>query len=174
MIPLNEMGVIVEFSRYCGIAGWEIVSIQAAFPDVLIMNKDTGESIRAEFEYNSSSFYAHRHDPFGCDLIICWKHDWKECVMPVWELSDEDWTTKATVTPMDQKDRKIMFLLVELQNAKAKIAAMREKPENPGGFVCECGFEVGSQAALNAHQRKHKQIIGYAVSMEPIKAEKKQ
>ena len=175
MKPLNEMGVIVEFAKACEAAGWEIISIQAAFPDVLIMNSKTGESYRAEFEYNSSSFYVHKHDPSNCDLIICWVHDWKECVMPVWELSDPNWTATAFINRMDDKDRKIMSLLVDVAYWKAKaIEAQNNSPKTKKGsnaFSCGCGEVYGSQSALNAHQRKHKQIAGYAVSFEPIAKE---
>ena len=46
------------------------------------------------------------------------------------------------------------------------------EPAKPA-FVCSvAGCKAkpfGSQSALNAHQRKHKKIAGYAVSFEPIK-----
>jgi hypothetical protein len=87
---------------------------------VTIRNMQTGEIIKAEFEYNSSSFYAHRHDPAKCDLIICWLHDWKDCVMPVWELSDPNWAAMAYVNKMDEKDRQIMKLLVDVAYWKSK------------------------------------------------------
>ena len=35
--------------------------------------------INIEFELYSSNFVKHKHDPNKCDLIICWKHDWKKC-----------------------------------------------------------------------------------------------
>jgi hypothetical protein len=22
---------------------------------------------------------AHGHDPKGCDIIVCWRHNWKKC-----------------------------------------------------------------------------------------------
>lgn len=63
----------------------------------------------------------------------------------------------------------------------AKPKRKREKPaESPlepalaepkPAFVCSCGYEAKTQPALNAHQRKHKQIAGYAVSFEPIQKE---
>lgn len=45
------------------------------------------------------------------------------------------------------------------------------KPTEPAtepAFVCSCGYAAKSQSALNAHQRKHKQITGYKVSFEPV------
>ena len=59
------------------------------------------------------------------------------------------------------------------QNAKPMKPAKAEpepakEPEKPA-FSCSCGATFGSQPALNAHQRKHKQVIGYNVSFEPVK-----
>lgn len=96
MIPENELGVIVEFSKNLT-DRFEIVSIQDMFPDLILMVD--GIKYRAEFEYTSSNFMAHRHDPRGCDIIICWKHDRKDIVLPVLELSDPAWTEKEIVLP---------------------------------------------------------------------------
>jgi hypothetical protein len=35
--------------------------------------------VRIEFEYESRNFYVHRHPPGGCDVIVCWRHNWPEC-----------------------------------------------------------------------------------------------
>jgi hypothetical protein len=42
--------------------------------------------VRIEFEYRSRNFAAHRHDPGGCDPIVCWVHDWPDCPIEVLEL----------------------------------------------------------------------------------------
>ena len=34
---------------------------------------------RIEFEYESKNFLLHGHDPKRCDVIVCWRHNWKEC-----------------------------------------------------------------------------------------------
>ena len=39
-----------------------------------------------EFEYESRNFLQHLHDPNGCDLIVCWEHNWPECPLEVVEL----------------------------------------------------------------------------------------
>jgi hypothetical protein len=106
----NEMGVIVEFAEHCKEAGWEIIGIQAAFPDVTIRNLEDGGIIRAEFEYNSSSFYLHRHDPTNCDLIICWNHDWEDCPMPIWALSNPGWAAVAFVPEMAKRIGELLGL----------------------------------------------------------------
>jgi hypothetical protein len=40
-----------------------------------------------EFEYESRNFLKHMHDVKGCNMIICWRHNWPECPLPVIELS---------------------------------------------------------------------------------------
>ena len=35
--------------------------------------------VRIEFEYESMNFQRHGHDPKGCDVIVCWRHNWAEC-----------------------------------------------------------------------------------------------
>jgi hypothetical protein len=37
------------------------------------------EFINLEFETVSKDFERHRHNQKMCGLIICWKHDWKDC-----------------------------------------------------------------------------------------------
>ena len=32
-----------------------------------------------EFEFESRNFLRHGHDPNGCDMIVCWTHNWAEC-----------------------------------------------------------------------------------------------
>ena len=41
--------------------------------------KDGWKDVPVEFEYQSSNFPKHNHDPNQCDTIICWEHDWSEC-----------------------------------------------------------------------------------------------
>lgn len=83
--PRNEQGVIVRFvQEYPDM----IVSIQTGFPDAIIRNQE-GVELRAEFEYCSSNFRQHGHDPRECDIIICWEHDLENTVMPVITLKDK-------------------------------------------------------------------------------------
>jgi hypothetical protein len=77
----------------------------------------------------------------------------------------------ATSEPKPAKKRK----QAEVEQIQPAIIPLEPAPSEPQpAFVCSCGFTAKSQPALNAHQRKHKQIAGYAVSFEPIPAEKKQ
>jgi len=85
--PNNEMGVVVRFAQVCESYGYEIVSIQSAYPDAVIRGFD--KEWRVEFEYLASNFLAHRHDPRKCDLIVCWVNDLRDNELPltIWELS---------------------------------------------------------------------------------------
>lgn len=35
--------------------------------------------VRIEFEFESRNFKEHRHDLDGCDVIVCWRHNWADC-----------------------------------------------------------------------------------------------
>ena len=44
------------------------------------------EPVRVEFEYRSRNFFYHGHDAAGCEVIVCWQHDWPDCPIEVLEL----------------------------------------------------------------------------------------
>lgn len=44
------------------------------------------QRVAIEFEFLSRSFRDHGDDPKGCDLIVCWAHNWLECPSEVVEL----------------------------------------------------------------------------------------
>lgn len=76
--PRNELGVVFLFAHVAKRLQFRIEEIRAAYPDC-IAYRHAGESekrVRIEFEFRSSSFKAHAHDPKECDCIICWSHDW--------------------------------------------------------------------------------------------------
>lgn len=90
MIPQNEMGVIVLFAQGCvGNPDIEIVSIGSACPDAIVRWK--GQEYRVEFEYKSTNFWTHGHNPIDCDLIICWEDDDVCPILPIVALSQEGW-----------------------------------------------------------------------------------
>jgi hypothetical protein len=82
---------------WCGLypsrqLGFVIESMQAAFPDCeakIEVEPGRWQHFRIEFEYESRNFRDHRHDPDKCDLIVCWRHNWKDCPpnLQVLELS---------------------------------------------------------------------------------------
>ena len=90
--PVNEMGVILLFGMVAHQLGFIVESVQSAFPDCdARMEVEPGrwQHVRIEFEYESRSFRDHGHDPEKCDLIVCWRHNWKDCPanLQVLELS---------------------------------------------------------------------------------------
>ena len=90
--PVNELGVVYLFGVLYDTFDLKIESIQAGFPGCIARRKikqNRWEEVRIEFEFESKSFEAHGHDPNRADMIVCWKHNWKDCPvhMEVIELS---------------------------------------------------------------------------------------
>jgi hypothetical protein len=80
--PVNEMGVSMLFAMMARDLGFIIESVQAPFPDCrakMEVLPGKWQDVRIEFEKNSRSFAEHGHDPKGCDMIVCWRHNWKGC-----------------------------------------------------------------------------------------------
>lgn len=86
MIPLNEQGTIVLFSKLAQELGYTFVSIETGCPDAIL--KHGGTNVRVEFEYKATNFRAHKHDPTAVDLIICWEDDWPTAPIPVLSLAN--------------------------------------------------------------------------------------
>jgi len=87
--PLNEQGVIFAFGAVARKLGFGVLRFQTGFPDceaLREMVKGQLQRVRIEFEYESRNFLRHRHKVDGCDMIVCWRHNWKECPLPVIEL----------------------------------------------------------------------------------------
>jgi len=80
--PVNEMGVMVLFSMLAERLGFVIEAVQSGFPDCeakIEVEPGRWQHFRIEFEYESRGFRVHGHDPGQCDLIVCWRHNWKKC-----------------------------------------------------------------------------------------------
>jgi hypothetical protein len=78
--PMNELGVVFLFSRIAKRLQFRIVEIRPQFPDCIAYRRtgDKEKQCRIEFEFRSSSFKAHGHDPALCDMIVCWHYDWPD------------------------------------------------------------------------------------------------
>ncbi len=106
--PINEDGVIFLFGRVVDDLHMYIEEIKPGFPDC-VARRFTGkgwERILIEFEYQSSNFKSHGHDPKACDMIVCWEHDWKECPLEVIELKTEindmkNWPVKKPTSSVE-------------------------------------------------------------------------
>lgn len=87
--PTNENGVIFAFGSVAKKLGYSILRVQAAFPDCLALRQiepNRWVLVRIEFEYESRNFLTHMHEQEGCDLIVCWRHNWPECPLEVLAL----------------------------------------------------------------------------------------
>lgn len=86
--PTNENGVVFLFGKVMEDLNMYIEEIKPGFPDC-IGRRFTGkgwERVSIEFEYKSSHFKQHGHDPNECSIIVCWEHDWFDCPIEVIEL----------------------------------------------------------------------------------------
>jgi len=75
--PDSEMGVVYLFANIAKKLQFRIEAIRCAYPDCIAYRQvgDREKRVRIEFEFKSSNFKAHRHDPALCDCIVCWRHD---------------------------------------------------------------------------------------------------
>lgn len=89
--PLTETGVIYLFGLMAPQLGFVVEAITSGFPDCLAKRRldrdgERWTRVRIEFEQASRNFKQHGHDASGCDLIVCWEHNWSECPVEVLEL----------------------------------------------------------------------------------------
>jgi hypothetical protein len=92
--PINEQGVVFLFGMVSQELGFNIEAIQQGFPDcegkyLYDDKKNLWAKARIEFEYKSSAFREHGHNPEECDYIVCWINDWSDCPISVIELRTE-------------------------------------------------------------------------------------
>lgn len=92
--PINEQGVVYLFGMISRDLGFLIESLRTDYPDCegkrcVDQDKQRWEHVRIEFEYRSSNFKEHGHQPDDCDLIVCWVHDWPDCPIEVLELRSQ-------------------------------------------------------------------------------------
>ncbi len=80
--PVNESGVVFAFGMLARQLGFAVHRIQREFPDceaVREIARGQWQLVRIEFEFESRNFLLHKHNPKGCDVIVCWVHNWPEC-----------------------------------------------------------------------------------------------
>ena len=92
--PTNEQGVVYLFGMVSRELGFNVESVRQGFPDCEAKylhdtRKKLWAKARIEFEFRSSAFLEHGHDPASCDFIVCWDHDWSDCPIAVIELRSE-------------------------------------------------------------------------------------
>lgn len=92
--PINEQGVVYLFGMISRELGFLVESIRTEYPDCegkrcVDQERQRWEHVRIEFEFQSSNFKEHGHQPDDCDLIVCWIHDWPDCPIEVLELKSQ-------------------------------------------------------------------------------------
>lgn len=80
--PVNENGVIFIFGMVADELGYSVEAIQPGFPDCEAKRRISNgllQRVRIEFEFESRNFKDHGHAADGCDVIVCWHHNWRDC-----------------------------------------------------------------------------------------------
>jgi hypothetical protein len=79
--PVNEQGVVLLFGMLAEGLGYTVEHVQQGFPDCEARRQvgpERWQRVRIEFEYESRNFMQHGHPHRGCDVIVCWRHNWPE------------------------------------------------------------------------------------------------
>ena len=80
--PVNEQGVVLLFGMVARELGYTVEAVQSGFPDCEAKRQiapQRWQSVRIEFEFESRNFRDHGHSLTGCDVIVCWRHNWPDC-----------------------------------------------------------------------------------------------
>jgi len=80
--PVNEQGVVFLFGMVARELGYLVEVVQIGFPDCEAKRQigpNKWQKVRIEFEFESRNYRDHGHPLDGCDVIICWRHNWAEC-----------------------------------------------------------------------------------------------
>ena len=80
--PVNEQGVVLLFGMLAEELGFLVEAVQKGFPDCEAKRQiapDRWQRVSIEFEFESRNFRDHRHPLLGCDIIVCWRHNWDDC-----------------------------------------------------------------------------------------------
>ena len=71
--PINEPGVVFLFGKVAHEFGMYVELIRTGYPDCIakrFIGKDRWEEIKIEFEFKSSDFVKHKHEPSETDMIL--------------------------------------------------------------------------------------------------------
>jgi hypothetical protein len=80
--PVNEQGVVFLFGMLAKELGYMVEAVQTGFPDCEAKRQiapERWQRVDIEFEFESRNFRDHGHPSTGCDIIVCWRHNWDEC-----------------------------------------------------------------------------------------------
>lgn len=124
MTPENEQGVIVIFAQNCHRFEMEIISIRAEYPDAII--KWRGQELKVEFEYQSSNFYTHGHDPRECDLIVCWNDDYTGA-LPVIAIKYDSWMIHDDFRLATECEKTAEYWMIEARRLRREMSKLRTR-----------------------------------------------
>jgi hypothetical protein len=80
--PVNEQGVVLLFGMVAKELGYIVEAVQSGFPDCEAKRQiapQRWQRVHIEFEFESRNFRDHGHPLTGCDIIVCWRHNWPAC-----------------------------------------------------------------------------------------------
>jgi hypothetical protein len=80
--PVNEQGVVLLFGMVAKELGYTVEAVQSGFPDCEAQRQiapHRWQRVHLEFEFESRNFRDHGHPLTGCDVIVCWRHNWPDC-----------------------------------------------------------------------------------------------
>jgi hypothetical protein len=105
--PVNEQGVVLLFGLVAKELGYTVEAVQSGFPDCEAKRQiapERWQRVHLEFEFESRNFRDHGHSPAGCDVIVCWRHNWPGCPphLEILELSSliKSLPHARTLTPL--------------------------------------------------------------------------
>jgi hypothetical protein len=79
--PVNEQGVVLLFGMVAKELGYIVEAVQSGFPDCEAKRQiapHRWQRVHIEFEFESRNFRDHGHPITGCDIIVCWRHNWPD------------------------------------------------------------------------------------------------
>ncbi|HTQ59111.1 MAG TPA: hypothetical protein VMI32_02740 [Candidatus Solibacter sp.] len=80
--PVNEQAVVFLFGMLAKKLGYWVQNVQKGFPDCEALRQigpGRWQRVSIEFEFESKNYREHGHPISGCDVIVCWRHNWPEC-----------------------------------------------------------------------------------------------
>jgi hypothetical protein len=101
--PVNEQGVVLLFGMLAKELGYMVEAVQTGFPDCEAKRQigpERWQRVRIEFEFESRNFRDHGHPSNGCDIIVCWRHNWEYCPEEI-EVVELSSVIKSLANPED-------------------------------------------------------------------------
>ena len=138
--PINEQGVVFLFGKIAHEFQMYVELIRTGYPDCIAkryIGKDRWEEIKIEFEYRSSDFERHKHDPKEADMIVCWTHDWDKC----------------------PKSIEVLELRNEINNFENIAVETPEKISKSSEYDIEEYLKRGTKESVSLYKELNKQIL---------------